>query len=241
MARANDVVCGNQQLCVDPLPFARSYQLEALEAALKQNTIVYLETGSGKTLIAIMLLRNNLDWNSLLNMRTGESITYREYYKKRGKRISKVHNYLQRSITQKAKESTDSSIELPPELCLVIMSPVSISTLYTYSFVPSIMHRIESLVMASHLNSMLLDDCKLNVFIPTAKVLEAVTTRKCLEKFHLESLETLGDAFLKYVGYIRNEPFNLHAWIIPGDSSQVHSFNEEFMTSSDKMMMWLRH
>ncbi|XP_015166709.1 endoribonuclease Dicer homolog 2-like [Solanum tuberosum] len=100
-------------------------------------------------------------------------------------------------------------------------------------------------------------------------------TRKCLDKFHLESLETLGDAFLKYAvskllfktyenhhegllcvkkskiifntalcklgcahkipGFIRNEPFNLQAWIIPGDSSQVHSFNEEFMTSSDKM------
>ncbi|KAG5600284.1 hypothetical protein H5410_031654 [Solanum commersonii] len=48
----------NQQLSADPLPFARSYQLEALETALKQNTIVYLETGSGKTLIAIMLLRS---------------------------------------------------------------------------------------------------------------------------------------------------------------------------------------
>ncbi|KAG5574732.1 hypothetical protein H5410_054866, partial [Solanum commersonii] len=58
---------------------------------------------------------------------------------------------------------------------------------------------IESLVMASHLNSMFLDDCKLNVFIPTAKVLEAVTTRKSLEKFHLESFETFRDVFLKYV------------------------------------------
>lgn len=39
-------------LCVD------SYQLEALEKAIQQNTIVFLETGSGKTLIAIMLLRS---------------------------------------------------------------------------------------------------------------------------------------------------------------------------------------
>lgn len=36
-----------------------SYQIEALEKALKNNTIVFLETGSGKTLIAIMLLRSH--------------------------------------------------------------------------------------------------------------------------------------------------------------------------------------
>lgn len=35
-----------------------SYQVEALEKAINQNTIVFLETGSGKTLIAIMLLRS---------------------------------------------------------------------------------------------------------------------------------------------------------------------------------------
>ncbi|XP_027768905.1 endoribonuclease Dicer homolog 2-like [Solanum pennellii] len=255
-------------------------------SCLLENSLVF--TPHNGNIYCITGFLDNLDCNSLLNVRTGESITYREYYKKRqgielcfeepllrGKRISKVHNYLQRNRTQKAKDSTDSSVQLPPELCFVIMSPISISTLYTYSYVPSIMHRIESLVMASHLNSMLLIDCKLNVFIPTAMVLEAVTTRKCLEKFHLESLETLGDAFLKYAvstqlfkthenhhegllcvkkskiisnaalcklgcarkipGFIRNEAFNLQAWIIPGDSSQVHSFNEEFMTSSDKM------
>ncbi|KAK4380892.1 Endoribonuclease Dicer2 [Sesamum angolense] len=47
----------NGQVVADPVPFARSYQLEALEAALKQNTIVFFETGTGKTLIAIMLLQ----------------------------------------------------------------------------------------------------------------------------------------------------------------------------------------
>ena len=29
-------------------------------------------------------------------------------------------------------------------------------------------------------------------------MLEAITTKKCQEGFHLESLETLGDSFLKY-------------------------------------------
>jgi endoribonuclease Dicer len=46
------------QVSASPLHFARSYQVEALEKAIKQNTIVFLETGSGKTLIAIMLLRS---------------------------------------------------------------------------------------------------------------------------------------------------------------------------------------
>ncbi|CAI9762946.1 unnamed protein product [Fraxinus pennsylvanica] len=34
----------------------KSYELEPLEKALKGNTIVFLDTGSGKTLIATMLL-----------------------------------------------------------------------------------------------------------------------------------------------------------------------------------------
>ncbi|PPR81130.1 hypothetical protein GOBAR_AA39584 [Gossypium barbadense] len=88
--------------------------------------------------------------------------------------------------------------ELPPELCDVIMSPISISTFYSFTFLPSIMHRLESLLLATSLKKMLLDHCVHNVAIPTMKVLEAITTKKCLESFHLESLETLGDSFLKY-------------------------------------------
>ncbi|XP_015166742.1 endoribonuclease Dicer homolog 2-like [Solanum tuberosum] len=256
-------------------------------SCMLENSLVF--TPHNGHIYCITGFLDNLDCYSLLGMRTGESITYTEYYKKRhginicfeeepllrGKHICKVHNYLQRSRTQKAKDSTDSSVELPPELCSLIMSPLSISTLNTYSYIPSIMHRIESLVMASNLKRTHLDHRTLNVPIPTAKILEAITTKKCLEKFHLESLETLGDSFLKYAasiklfktyenhheglltvkknqiisnaalcklgcarkipGFIRNEPFDLKAWIIPGDNSQVHSFDDEFLTSSDKM------
>ncbi|KAL9315521.1 hypothetical protein ACSQ67_016522 [Phaseolus vulgaris] len=46
-----------QKITRDVLPFARSCRLEALDKAIRENTIVYLETGSGKPLIAIMLLR----------------------------------------------------------------------------------------------------------------------------------------------------------------------------------------
>jgi endoribonuclease Dicer len=53
MVWIDDLSCwGFCFLCV------RSYQLEALEQAVRENTIVYLETGSGKTLIATMLLRS---------------------------------------------------------------------------------------------------------------------------------------------------------------------------------------
>ena len=113
-------------------------------SCLLENSLVF--TPHNGNIYCITGFLDNLDCNSLLNVRTGESITYREYYKKRyvqlaseflvhflpymifwfqdikvcafyrqgielcfeepllsGKRISKVHNYLQRNRTQKAK------------------------------------------------------------------------------------------------------------------------------------------
>ncbi|PSS04962.1 Endoribonuclease [Actinidia chinensis var. chinensis] len=155
---------------------------------------------------------DNLDANSLMSRKNGEDITYKHHYKQRhdidlrfqrepllkGRRIFLVQNYLQRCRQQKERESSNAFVELPPELCYIIMSPISISTFYSYSFVPSIMHRIECLLLASNWKKMYADHCTQNVVIPTIKVLEAFTTKNCQEKFHLESLETLGDSFLKY-------------------------------------------
>ncbi|XVF02332.1 hypothetical protein REPUB_Repub04eG0166500 [Reevesia pubescens] len=159
---------------------------------------------------------NNLNANSLLRLSDGSVLTYKEYYERRhgiqlrfsrvsflaGRHVFPVHNYLHRCRRQKEKEkekeSSNASVELPPELCEVVMSAISINTFYSFTFVPSIMHRLESLLLANNLKKMHLDHCVQNVAIPTMKVLEAITTKKCQENFHLESLETLGDSFLKY-------------------------------------------
>uniref|UniRef100_A0A3Q7EU42 RNase III domain-containing protein n=1 Tax=Solanum lycopersicum TaxID=4081 RepID=A0A3Q7EU42_SOLLC len=45
---------------------------------------------------------------------------------------------------------------------------------------------------------MLLNHHKVKLCIPTAKILEVMTTKKCHKNFHLESLEKLGKSFLRY-------------------------------------------
>ncbi|XP_040999401.1 endoribonuclease Dicer homolog 2-like [Juglans microcarpa x Juglans regia] len=153
-----------------------------------------------------------LNANSRMQHRRGKFNTYKEYYEKQhgiklryeheswvsGRPIFRVRNYLQRCRNQKEKELSKQSVELPPELCSIVMSPISVNTFYSFSFVPSIMHRLESLLIAANLKKMHLDHCTQNDVIPISKVLEAITTKKCQEKFDLESLETLGDSFLKY-------------------------------------------
>ncbi|KAI3762292.1 hypothetical protein L1987_52717 [Smallanthus sonchifolius] len=153
-----------------------------------------------------------LNSNSSLQIREGEGITYKEYYKARydidlrfgeesffaARQLFVVRNTLQKGRHYKEKETSNARVELPSELCYIIMSPISVATFYTFSFVPSIMHRIESWLIALNLKKMHLDRSQTYGNVPTFKVLEAITTKKCLEKFHLESYETLGDSFLKY-------------------------------------------
>ncbi|TYH21474.1 hypothetical protein ES288_A04G047200v1 [Gossypium darwinii] len=175
-----------------------------------QNSLVTTPHNGHAYIISGLL--TNINANSLLRLSDGRLMTYKEYYEKRhginlcysqvsflaGRHIFRVQNHIQRRRKQKEKESSNAFVELPPELCCVVMSPISISTFYSFTFLPSIMHRLESSLLATSLKKMHLNHCVQNVAIPTMKVLEAITTKKCLENFHLESLETLGDSFLKY-------------------------------------------
>ncbi|CAI0436579.1 unnamed protein product [Linum tenue] len=175
-----------------------------------QNSLVY--TPHNRKLYSTLGISDKLSGNSFLSMHDGASVTYKDYYKFRhgikldsshqpllhARQIFPVHNCLLRCKQQrKEKESGNAYVDLPPELCCILMSPISISTFYSFTFIPSIMHRLESLLIAFNLKKMHLHSGH-NVDVPLEKVLEAITTKQCQEKFHLESLETLGDSFLKY-------------------------------------------
>ncbi|KAL0722477.1 hypothetical protein Bca4012_037076 [Brassica carinata] len=85
---------------------------------------------------------------------------------------------------------------LPPELLVRIDVPRSVTK--SIYLLPSVMHRLESLMLASQLREEI--DCSIDNFsISSTSVLEALTTLTSAEAFSMERLELLGDSVLKYV------------------------------------------
>lgn len=178
-----------------------------------ENSVVY--TPHNGNFYCITGILDACNGNSSFELKEGRIITYKKYFKIRhgidlkneyepflsGRHLFTVQNFLVRQPLRshrKEKGISSAGVELPPELCKLIMSPISCGTLYSFSFVPSIMHRIECLLLAIKLKMLILDRFMQNDQVPAIKVLEAITTKKCHEEFSLESLETLGDSFLKY-------------------------------------------
>ncbi|XVE97781.1 hypothetical protein REPUB_Repub03eG0048300 [Reevesia pubescens] len=87
-------------------------------------------------------------------------------------------------------EKPRNNIHMPPELLLVLDVPVGV--LKAFYLLPSLMHRLESLMLASQLRE------EINFDIPSSLILEALTTLRCCESFSMERLELLGDSVLKY-------------------------------------------
>ncbi|KEH42074.1 endoribonuclease dicer-like protein [Medicago truncatula] len=174
---------------------------------------------NGRTYITTGIME--LDGNSPLEVGDGEVITYKKYFgQKHGiqlrfehqrllkaRHVFPVKNYCHGYRQAKDRDVSKTFVELPPELCSIIMSPISVRTIYSFSFIPSIMHRLESLLVALNFKKMHLSLCPQNS-IQTFKVLEAMTTKSCKENFHYESLETLGDSFLKYA--VSQQLFNMY-------------------------------
>ncbi|PIA34920.1 hypothetical protein AQUCO_03700286v1 [Aquilegia coerulea] len=92
-----------------------------------------------------------------------------------------------------SEESLDKTyyVFLPPELCFV--HPLPGSLVRGAQRLPSIMRRVESMLLAVQLKDII------KFPIPASKVLEALTAASCQETFCYERAELLGDAYLKWV------------------------------------------
>ncbi|XP_020580814.1 endoribonuclease Dicer homolog 2a-like [Phalaenopsis equestris] len=175
------------------------------------HSVVY--TPHNERIYCVTGILDEMDMNSSFKLRNGQITTYSKYFltrhgirlKTRGgpllaaRRLQNVQNFLLRRTNCTEKASGHRFVELPAEICVVLMSPISINTLKTFAFIPSVMHRFQCMLLAARLKNRQLKHCTEYAAISPLKVLEAITTKKCREEFSLESLETVGDSFLKYV------------------------------------------
>ncbi|KAF8379890.1 hypothetical protein HHK36_027355 [Tetracentron sinense] len=92
-----------------------------------------------------------------------------------------------------SEETLDKTyyVFLPPELCFV--HPLPGSLVRGAQRLPSIMRRVESMLLAVQLKE------TINYPVPASKILEALTAASCQETFCYERAELLGDAYLKWV------------------------------------------
>ncbi|KAI3514031.1 hypothetical protein L1887_12347 [Cichorium endivia] len=84
---------------------------------------------------------------------------------------------------------------IPPELLVVIDAKIDI--VKPFYLLPSLMHRLESLMLATQLRKLITGQ-SIDLHIPSSLILEAITTLRCNESFSMERLELLGDSVLKY-------------------------------------------
>ncbi|KAG5393577.1 hypothetical protein IGI04_023540 [Brassica rapa subsp. trilocularis] len=100
------------------------------------------------------------------------------------------------NVSNVRKTKPNIHAHLPPELLVRIDVPRSVTK--SIYLLPSVMHRLESLMLASQLREEI--DCSIDNFsISSTSVLEALTTLTSAEAFSMERLELLGDSVLKYV------------------------------------------
>ncbi|KAL6213497.1 hypothetical protein ACLB2K_012944 [Fragaria x ananassa] len=85
---------------------------------------------------------------------------------------------------------------MPPEL--LVYTGVRRDALKSFYLLPSLIHRLESLMLASQLREEISSGHPSSLQISSSLILEALTSIRCSEDFSMERLELLGDSVLKY-------------------------------------------
>ncbi|KAK4485843.1 hypothetical protein RD792_008490 [Penstemon davidsonii] len=92
-------------------------------------------------------------------------------------------------------EKPQQRVHIPPEL--LVATDIRSDVLKSFYLLPSLMHRLESLMLASQLREEIAIHAG-NLNVSSWLILEALTTLRCNESFSMERLELLGDSVLKY-------------------------------------------
>ncbi|KAL0427693.1 UNVERIFIED_CONTAM: Dicer-like protein 4 [Sesamum latifolium] len=101
-------------------------------------------------------------------------------------------------LPEEWRDKEEHFIELPPEICQLKVIGFSKDIGSSLSLLPSILHRLESFLVAIELKEKLVASFPEGAEVTAERILEALTTERCYEHFSLERLEVLGDAFLKF-------------------------------------------
>ncbi|KAE8662432.1 Endoribonuclease Dicer-like protein 1 [Hibiscus syriacus] len=126
----------------------------------------------------------------------GVELRYKRQALIRGRGVSYCKNLLSPRFEHSEGESEEAIdktyyVFLPPELCFV--HPLPGSLVRGAQRLPSIMRRVESMLLAIQLKHII------QFPVPASKILEALTAASCQETFCYERAELLGDAYLKWV------------------------------------------
>ncbi|XP_010323151.2 dicer-like protein 4 isoform X1 [Solanum lycopersicum] len=116
----------------------------------------------------------------------------------KAKQLFCLENLLRKKGYSELRDKEEHFVELPPEICQLKIIGFSKDIGSSLSLLPSIMHRLESLLVAIELKGCLSASFPEGRELAIDHVLEALTTENCHESFSLERLEVLGDAFLKF-------------------------------------------
>ncbi|KAF9680685.1 hypothetical protein SADUNF_Sadunf06G0147300 [Salix dunnii] len=141
------------------------------------------------------------------------------------------------------QELDEHFVDLAPELCELKIIGFSKDFGSSISLLPSIMHRLENLLVAIELKCILSASFSEGDKVTAHRVLEALTTEKCQERLSLERLETLGDAFLKFA--VGRHFFLLHDTLDEGEltrkrSNAVNNSNLFKLASRNNLQVFIR-
>ncbi|KAG2593731.1 hypothetical protein PVAP13_5NG012593 [Panicum virgatum] len=179
---------------------------------LRNMVVLAVHTGKMYTALDVADLCANSTFDGASDKKEAKFRTFAEYFLKKYsillchpsqpllvlKPTHNPHNLLSSKIRDEGnhvenKNRANSLVHMPPELLIPIDLPADVLRVF-YLF-PSLMYRIESLMLASQLRS---EIAYTGSDISSFLILEALTTLRCCEDFSMERLELLGDSVLKY-------------------------------------------